>query len=344
MLAKKQRHQLLAEVYERLGAAGKTRYFVAEGPHGYLESMRREAIAWLQHGTPSSSDRPTPLESEATLRATDTGQVSTALGGESVLTLTRADARSLRPSKPTVETIIRRIGYEPSPAPLNAKVVSHTAAMEKVVYHSDEGLYVPALLFKPATTGPHPAVIFVNEGPKQEIPRALLASGHAVFSIDVAGFGETTPRTESPYNQRNYRGLTGETETDLFFAARTLGKSLAGIRVRDIVRAVDYLSTRPDIDAKRISVRGRDMGALLVVLAAAIDPRIHSVTADHLLVSFQSLIDGDLYAHRFGAIIPGVLRDFDIPNVVEAIAPRKVEILSTVDQLQRVISTYEISK
>ncbi|MCX6622983.1 MAG: acetylxylan esterase, partial [Acidobacteria bacterium] len=170
---------------------------------------------------------------------------------------------------------------------------------------------------------------------KQEVPQWLLKSGQAVFSIDVAGFGETKPVSESPYNQRNYRGLTGETETDLFYAARSMNKSLVGYRARDIIRAVDYLQTRPDIDGKRISAAGREMGALLVLFAAALDPRITSVTADRPLYSYNALIEGELYAHRFGVIIPGVLRDFDIPQLAAAIAPRKLVISNAVDQLQR---------
>ncbi len=370
VLAKRDRHALIAQVYQRLGAGDKTRFFVAEGPHGYLASMREEATAWIRQwmnsGTEASTGRPAPLEPVSELKATSTGQVTTALGGETVFSLTRTDTARVRthPEVPStreawtswrasmVKTIARRIGYSPSTAPLNPKVVSisETPAykLEKVVYFSDEGLYVPGLLFLPKTAGPHPAVIWVDEaGKSADPPLSLVARGQAVFSIDVAGFGETAPANPSPYNQRNYRGLTGETETDLFFAARSMNRSLVGYRARDIIRAVDYLATRPDIDHARIGAAGREMGGLLVLFAAALDSRIASVTAGRTLATYAGLAGADLYAHRFGAIIPGVLRDFDLPEVAAAIAPRRLTLVNPVDRLQRRIeapAAYDFSR
>ncbi|MCX6625061.1 MAG: acetylxylan esterase, partial [Acidobacteria bacterium] len=160
VLAKKERHEMVEKVYQQLGAAGKTRYIVVDGPHGYLAGMREEATRWfgqwMNAGTPAVTDRPTPLEPETALRASTTGQVTTALGGETVFSLTRADAEGVRakPAIPAANTIARRIGYEPSTAPLNPKVVSRTEKLEKIVFYSDEGLYVPGLLFLPASPGP----------------------------------------------------------------------------------------------------------------------------------------------------------------------------------------------
>jgi cephalosporin-C deacetylase len=47
----------------------------------------------------------------------------------------------------------------------------------------------------------------------------------------------------------------------------------------DIIRAVDYLVSRPDVDSTRIGAMGTSQGGGLVLALAALDPRVKAVTA-----------------------------------------------------------------
>ena len=107
VLAKQQRHQAVANAYQVLGAADRTRFLIAEGPHGYGENMRQEAFKWLSRwwrsetpGAEALVEAPAPLEPEAALYCTTTGQVRTALGGETVFSLNRAEGRIQRQPMP----------------------------------------------------------------------------------------------------------------------------------------------------------------------------------------------------------------------------------------------------
>ena len=58
VLAKQQRHQAVANAYQVLGAADRTRFLIAEGPHGYGENMRQEAFKWLSRWWRSETPGP----------------------------------------------------------------------------------------------------------------------------------------------------------------------------------------------------------------------------------------------------------------------------------------------
>jgi cephalosporin-C deacetylase-like acetyl esterase len=364
VLAKQRRHRAVTSAYRALGAADRTRYLIAEEPHGYGETIRREAYKWLSRWwrseTPTAEslvDPPTPLEPEARLFATTTGQVRTALGGETVFSLSRAEGRIERKPPPARredwafwrdqlrKTVTARIGAEAPSSPLNARVLGRddreTYVLEKLVFYSEPEIFVPGLLLLPKKQGRLPGLVFVpEEGNSGAVAEQYLApmaeAGHVVLSIDPRGMGETAPAPGSGSSaQRNYRGFAQNSEVGLFYEALRGGTTLVGLRTRDVRRAVDYLLTRSEVDPKRIAAAGHGMGGLLVLYGAALDERIQAAAVTGSLVSYASILESELYTHRFSAFVPGVLRDFDLPEVAALVAPRRLVVLNAVDQLHR---------
>src|SRR5207245_622269 len=134
--------------------------------------------------------------------------------------------------------------------------------------------------------------------------------------------GETAPAAAN--SQRNYRGFAQDAEVGLFYEALRAGKTLVGLRTRDVLRAVDYLETRAEVDRNRIAAAGHGMGGLLVLYAAALDDRIHSAVVTSTLISYSAILESELYTHRFSAFAPNVLRDFELPEVAALVAPRRL--------------------
>src|ERR1700722_18426740 len=85
----------------------------------------------------------------------------------------------------------------------------------------------------------------------------------------------------------------------------------------DMVRGVDYLCTRDDVDPQRIGARGISQGGGLVLAAAALDPRIKAVVARiPFLCNMRvaATIDGSLantLLTKYGALSPQNLNTFD---------------------------------
>jgi len=112
-------------------------------------------------------------------------------------------------------------------------------------------------------------------------------------------------------------------EENLAYNAFLAGRSLLGIRVADVLSAVErrLAGGKP----RRIVLVGRRDAALVVALAASVEPRITHVALDGLLPSFESLFNPHPTPINAASILPNLLKHFgDIPEILFEIKPRQV--------------------
>src|ERR1019366_218859 len=107
--------------------------------------------------------------------------------------------------------------------------------------------------------------------------------------------------------------------------AWVIGKTLACMRAGDILRGVDLLAARPDVDPGFIRAAARDEGGVWLLLAAATDPRLGGIWIDRTPHSLRAALQAALTTHELhDAVIPGFALHWDLNDLVKAIAPRKV--------------------
>jgi dienelactone hydrolase len=209
--------------------------------------------------------------------------------------------------------------------------------VEKFRFDNGAGSTVPGYLLRPKyLPGKAPAILYchwhgdeyqigkeelfqVKHTPKPPGP-ALAKLGFVVLAIDACCFGE-----------RNGRGPGGPAETgsngELTASKFNLwvGRTLWGMILRDDLMALDYLASRPEVDAQRIGVAGMSMGATRSWWLMALDERIQTGVAVACLTRYQSLIQHEaLSAHGIYYFVPKLLNHFDTEAVVALIAPRPV--------------------
>jgi len=322
------------------------RMFEADDGHGYSHPRRMAAYDWFSRQFRDKEDTtaevPVTPETEEALFCTSTGQVATSLGGESVFTLNRAraeklrqartqpaDARSLAAWQAKVrEAAIRRSGYQAA----SGAAVSTGYGMlrregyriEKLTYESEPGIVVPALLFVP-DAGParRPAVILaIGEGKAESAKEAgeLAQSGVTVLSVDLRGMGETRALTDA--NDSEFARYFGDYNSGM--SAILMNRSLVAMRARDILRGVDVLLARDDVDPTRLSGIGKDSAAVPMLYAAVFDQRLRSISLQGMVLSYDAVVTTRMHRNVFEQIVPGALIDFDLPDLVAAIAPRAV--------------------
>jgi hypothetical protein len=102
-----------------------------------------------------------------------------------------------------------------------------------------------------------------------------------------------------------------------------------------VLRAVDYLSTRAEIDPKRISVIGHGSAGLAALHAAALDDRLRSAAVTASLISYADVVQKEIYTQRYSTFVPGALRKYDLPELASLVAPRPLVVINAVDELQR---------
>lgn len=151
----------------------------------------------------------------------------------------------------------------------------------------------------------------------------FIARGYVVMVIDAYAF--TTRSGMGP----GYVPGTDEKETGLAEEASLYkywtvqGISYMGMIIRDDQIALDYLSTREEIDPERIGVTGMSMGGTRANWLAALDERVKATVSVACLTRMQDFIKtGNIKWHAFFNWVPGMLAKFDTETVVSLIAPR----------------------
>ena len=138
------------------------------------------------------------------------------------------------------------------------------AEPEIVRWKSFDGRTISGLLFRPAArfAGPRPVVINIHGGPEGQSRPSFL--GRNNYLIDQLGVAVLFP---------NVRGSTGFGKT---FAKLDNGR-LREDSVKDIGALLDWIRTRPDLDAKRVMITGGSYGGYMTLASATkFDDRIRA--------------------------------------------------------------------
>jgi cephalosporin-C deacetylase-like acetyl esterase len=345
------------KVYSAIGEREKVGMFEADDGHGYNKSRRLAAYDWFGRWLKGARDTdPEPQIEMATpeeLRCTATGQVSTSLGGESVFTLNQkrlAQLKATRLTRPAdlpgkVREVIR---FEPPSGPLQVTpygaITRSGYRIEKLIYDSEPGIFIPSLLYVPdAGASKKAAVLMVTgDGKAASTSEAeqFAASGRVVLSIDMRGTGET--RVDTDVNSREFDHYFGDFNN--IMTALLVGKTMAGMRALDISRGVDVLTSRKEVDPNQVYGYGKDEGALPLLYATVLDGRIRRVMLDGMLVSYESVVNSRVSRRILEGVAPGMLKYYDLQDLVAAMAPRDVWIVNGTDPMGHELPAREVTK
>ena len=135
-----------------------------------------------------------------------------------------------------------------------------------------------------------------------------------MLALDPRGWGESAP----PAGPRGGYSKSYQTAMRAFL----VGKSVVGMQTGDVLSAFDYLASRPDVRSSRISVIGKGKGGVLALYAAALERRIEKVTCAGSPDSYLALARMEIHQDLTDIVLPGVLIDFDLPDIVKALGPR----------------------
>jgi hypothetical protein len=105
-------------------------------------------------------------------------------------------------------------------------------------------------------------------------------------------------------------------------SALLLGQTMIGWRVYDMMRTIDWIATRPELDSKRIGCMGISGGGMATLFAAALDPRIRVSLVSGYLNVFRDCIMS--ISHCMDNYIPGLLNWAEMYDIAGLIAPRPV--------------------
>jgi dienelactone hydrolase len=139
-----------------------------------------------------------------------------------------------------------------------------------------------------------------------------------VLGIDAPCFGERNGQGPDGPQQKGGAGEMTAAKFHLW-----AGRTLWGMILRDDLTALDYLCSRPEVDAARIGVTGISMGSTRSWWLMALDDRPRAAVCVACMTRYEELIRaGMLKAHGIYYFVPGMLKHFDTEAVIALAAPR----------------------
>src|SRR4029077_8197679 len=239
--------------------------------------------------------------------------------------------------------ILTVLGIEPPRAEALAARVLATIRKpgyraEQFEFTSDREIRTPGWLMTPDNAGPStPTVLYIGEAAAWSsvaedafAERLCTKGGCRIAVIDVRGRGECA--IAYPPRGRFYFPTRIPDEAYLTWFTLILGRPLLGGQVYDTLRALDYLRSRPDVSGA-VSLVGDGPHGVIALYAAALDGAVRSVALRRTVTDYRALAIAERYTQPFGIYAYGILREFDLPNVAAAAAPRRVLLLDPVSAL-----------
>lgn len=208
---------------------------------------------------------------------------------------------------------------------------------EKLIFDSRDGASVLAYILTPAgARTPVPAVICVpghgrgvddivgiddkgrdrtdKSGYQHDFAIKVAEAGMAAVAIEPMGFGCRRDAANIK------RGLGRSSCMPVAGTALLLGQTMIGWRVYDVMRTIDLIRTRPELDGSRIGCVGISGGGTTTLFSAALDPRINAAFVSGYMNTFRDSIGS--IAHCIDNYVPGIMNWAEMYDIAGLIAPR----------------------
>ena len=289
--------------YRLYGAEDRIDFFVGPGPHGTplvsREAVYRWLIRWLNNGQGDYHDQSVKMYTNFELLVTKTGRVEDEPGSRKVfqLILNSLEAKKKPGTKEQLLAELRRWEIPTSGSTPAMKKLDQSSegglGIQHLRFESEPGIEIDARLYTPLTPGRKPAVLLVDGKLSDWMAEKIARMGAIVLKMD--------PRHSlAPDVRRPFIG-------DWMAANRAeqIGVSLPGRKAHDILRGVDVLCAREDVNPKSIRAAAQGVKGIWLLLAAAADSRLHKIWLDKTPYSFMEALHDTVNTNLYDAAIPG---------------------------------------
>jgi dienelactone hydrolase len=225
-----------------------------------------------------------------------------------------------------------------------------------ISYRGYEHDVITAYFLSPKGEGPFPGILVHHQhnsewhlgksevcglagDPLNAFGAALAARGFIVLAPDSVGFED---------RRRQQKGIEKDEATDWsqYFNGMSYrllqGRCLMTTILCDAMIGIDVLANARAIDPTRIGTMGHSYGGNTSIFHAAVDERVKYICASGAACSYRNKIENET-GIEISLIIPGLLKDFDIPDLIYSILPRKLLLTSASEDIYSKDATEIIS-
>jgi cephalosporin-C deacetylase-like acetyl esterase len=263
-------------------------------------------------------------------------QRAAAIAGISTLDAVAARRKLVRAN------ILESVGGFPGRTPLNARTVGTIDRgdykIEKIIFESQPQFFVTGNLYLPKTGAPpYPAILYPlghelggkSHSTWQQMLGSLARRGYVAFAWDPLGQEERTQFFDPDWNDSKFFSSVVE-HTELGTQCMLIGDAIARYTIWDGIRALDYLLSRPEVDASRVGATGNSGGGTHTSYLSALDDRIKVAAPSCYITSWRFMLD-TIGPQDGEQVFPGWLNNgMDYPDLIYSFAPKPFLVLSAI--------------
>ncbi|MBK9169245.1 MAG: prolyl oligopeptidase family serine peptidase [Bryobacterales bacterium] len=268
----------------------------------------------------------------------------TLLGPDGAATPVAAVQHKLEFDGLAIEHLQWQLPYGPPTEALLLKPAGATGKLPGIVALHDHGgnKYFGLRKITRMSRDPHPLMVKHQAHYYGGVAWAneLAKRGYAVLVHDTFTFGSRRMRLadlpgnirnnlvesnpESPEEIERYNRFAGGHEHLIAKSLFSAGMTWPGVFVFDDQRALDYLASRPDVDATRLGCCGLSGGGLRTVMLTGADERIRCSCCVGMMTTWRDYLLHKCYTHTWMCYVPALPRELDYPEVLGLGAPNPV--------------------
>ena len=328
----------LEKAYASHGESEKFETSMIKAPHGYNLEQREIAYAWMLKwlGSDAADNREGdfPVEDERDTWCTPQGNVYAERQSRQPHALILEHLQKHRPSWPPIESekalvqhktrlqgLVKSVLGLPHRPPLpevevKASRSSGDLRLTPVVLSPEKGIVLPGIWIESGSAPARgPVILYLHDGGTTNLvqeailDRLALTEGFRILAVDLRGTGETAPGEETKFWD--------------FLA----GRPILAQRVADVRSILSWLS-QPQARADSVHIWAQGDSALCAVFAAILENNVSGLVLEEPLLCFESVVTVKVPAYRHRIMVPGVLKSFDLPQLYQALSPKKVTLIN----------------
>lgn len=220
---------------------------------------------------------------------------------------------------------------------------------EKVVIQTEEDVWMPMYILIPPnntskvfiTPAGHQGAGKYSIAGRYDIPAVadaikkynydygmqLCKRGYITICPDCRGFGERRDKYVQGDGEKEFLRSSC---FHLAHMAEAIGETVVGMCTWDLMRLIDYIETRPDMDSTDISCLGFSGGGMQTLYLSALDERVKHVYISGYMYGFKDslmILNGNCNCNY----VPHLWEHYDMGDIASLIAPRPLMIQSCRD-------------
>jgi dienelactone hydrolase len=233
--------------------------------------------------------------------------------------------------------IAASFGSWPERTPLNARTTTSidrdTYTIENVIFESRPKFYVTANLYVPKGQKEKAPGVILSCGHShngkaypgyQSAAQGLARQGYVSLIFDPIGQGE---RLQHPDEHLHSRVGVGVAEHCMVGNAQFLtGEFFGAWRAWDAMRALDYLLSRPEVDARHVGITGNSGGGTMTTWLAAVEPRWTMAAPSCFVTTWRRNLENELPADTEQCPPAILAAGVDYVDFLACMAPKPVVI------------------